>query len=485
MQLESHAYASPTIAQEPAPGFATRPDPSLWENCPEVDLDVTEIEGKVPAGLVGELLRNGPAKRDLGTYFWDGDGMVRALAFSAEGKVRYRSRYIHTPKYLAERFATKPVYRSAGTQRPGGILANMFRMPATEANTHLLSHAGKLWALHEGGHPFELDPKTLATRGPEHFGGVLSKRVTFSAHPHPDPKTGEVFNFGLEGGLKGARLHAYRLSREGRLSEVASASISRMTFMHDFALSDNWMVFVVPPVSLNMPRMILGIGSVFDAFQWEAGVASEVVMISRDGTRQLRFDVEPFTFAHMIVARDVGDDVIVDFVRAPSWDAIGKGLADFRTDCMSFTEELCQWRMRFNTRTRRVQSEELCALPGDFPRGNENLPTYEQRYSYLAVNPKPRTKGLFRATMKLDTKSGHTDLFDFGPGFVTQEPVFVPAPDSKVEDEGWVLQFVHDNARRATDCAVFDARKLADGPVCTLRLPVNAGMTFHGTWVAP
>jgi len=483
MQLATPAEHSALKAPPGSSGSATRVDPSLWENCAEVDVDVTDIEGTLPKGLVGELLRNGPAKRDLGTYFWDGDGMVRALRFGDDGKVRYRSRYIHTPKYLAERNATQPVFRSAGTQRPGGILGNMFRMPATEANTHLLSHAGKLWALHEGGHPFELDPQTLKTRGPDHFGGALPKRVTFSAHPHPDPATGDVYNFGMEGGLKGATLHAYRMSRLGRLERLGSASISRMTFMHDFALTQNWMIFFVPPISLSMPRMMLGLSSVFDAFQWESGVASEVVMISRDGTRQLRFEVEPIIFGHLIVAREEGHEVVVDFVRPPSWDRIGKGLANYRTDGLSFLEELCQWRMRINTQTRRVQSEELCPLPADFPRGNEALSTHEQRYSYLAANGKPRTKGMFRGTMKLDTKTAQTDLFDFGEGFVTHEPVFVPSAQGKDEDDGWVVQFVHNNARKATDCAVFDARKIKDGPVCTLKLPANAGMTFHGAWV--
>ncbi len=471
-------------AEARSPGFATHPDKSLWENCPEVDLEVTDIDGELPTGLVGELLRNGPGKRDLGTYYWDGDGMVRALRFSPDGTVHYRSRYIHTPKYLAERHATQPVFRSAGTQRPGGWFANILRMPATEANTHLLAHAGKLWGLHEGWHPFELDPTTLATRGSDHFGGALPRRATFSAHPHLDPTTGEVFNFGLAGGLTGPRLHAYRLTREGRLHTLATAPLPRTTFMHDFALSERWLVFFAPPMSLSVPRMLLGMESVLDAMRWVPGAAGEVVMISRDGTRQLRFDVEPFIFGHLIVARDQGHEVVVDFVRGPSWERIREGLAAYRTDGMSFAEDLCQWRMRFNTQTGRVASEELCALPADFPRGNERLPTYQQRYSYLAANAQPRTKGMFCATLKLDTKTGGTELYDFGAGYETQEPIFVPSPDGKAEDSGWIVQFVHNNARRATDCVVFDAHRITHGPMCTLRLPVSAGMTFHGTWVA-
>ncbi|MBW2314411.1 MAG: carotenoid oxygenase family protein [Deltaproteobacteria bacterium] len=31
---------------------------------------------------------------------------------------------------------------------------------------------------------------------------------------------------------------------------------------------------------------------------------------------------------------------------------------------------------------------------------------------------------------------------------------------------------------------MLDARSIADGPVCTIHLPVKAGPTFHGIWVA-
>ena len=33
------------------------------------------------------------------------------------------------------------------------------------------------------------------------------------------------------------------------------------------------------------------------------------------------------------------------------------------------------------------------------------------------------------------------------------------------------------------DVVIFDAKSLSDGPICTIHLPMNAGTTFHGTWV--
>ena len=38
-------------------------------------------------------------------------------------------------------------------------------------------------------------------------------------------------------------------------------------------------------------------------------------------------------------------------------------------------------------------------------------------------------------------------------------------------------------AEEGREVAIIDARRVADGRVCTLKLRENAGITFHGTWV--
>ena len=74
-----------------------------------------------------------------------------------------------------------------------------------------------------------------------------------------------------------------------------------------------------------------------------------------------------------------------------------------------------------------------------------------------------------------------------GPDKAAHEAVFVPRPASAggtgEEDDGWLLAFVHDSVTQQTEVPILDARRVADGPVCTLRLRENAGITFHGAWV--
>ena len=43
------------------------------------------LEGKIPEGLTGTLYRNGPGQHDFANSFFDGDGLVRSIAFREDG----------------------------------------------------------------------------------------------------------------------------------------------------------------------------------------------------------------------------------------------------------------------------------------------------------------------------------------------------------------------------------------------------------------
>ncbi len=86
---------------------------------------VPRIEGEVPAFLRGTYYLNGPARFERGEgrygHWLDGDGMVCALRFGAEG-VRFTSRYVRGTRLAEEEAAGRLLYRSFGTAFPGDRL---------------------------------------------------------------------------------------------------------------------------------------------------------------------------------------------------------------------------------------------------------------------------------------------------------------------------------------------------------------------------
>jgi all-trans-8'-apo-beta-carotenal 15,15'-oxygenase len=63
------------------------------------------------------------------------------------------------------------------------------------------------------------------------------------------------------------------------------------------------------------------------------------------------------------------------------------------------------------------------------------------------------------------------------------EPVFAPRPGASDPDDGWVIALVYDGLAARTDVCIFEAGRLAAGPVATVALPLQP-YGFHGAWDA-
>jgi len=85
-------------------------------------------------------------------------------------------------------------------------------------------------------------------------------------------------------------------------------------------------------------------------------------------------------------------------------------------------------------------------------------------------------------TIKHDLVTGERHVFDHGPGRGAGEPVFVARPGSNVEDDGWVVTFVHDGNDDSAEFVVLDAQNFDRGYVARVRLPQRVPFGFHGNW---
>lgn len=68
-------------------------------------------------------------------------------------------------------------------------------------------------------------------------------------------------------------------------------------------------------------------------------------------------------------------------------------------------------------------------------------------------------------------------------GCTGARPRWAPRVGSRAEDDGYLVTFTTDMNADASYCLVFDAARLADGPVCN-QLPERICSGTHSTWVA-
>lgn len=436
------------------------------------------VEGELPEGLTGTLYRNGPGRWEDHTgrplhHLFDGDGMISAFRIQS-GEVRYRNRYVRTPH-----FRGRGTTRHLGTDAAGGWLANIGSFPPNLANTNVVEHAGHLYALWEGGPPHEVDPETLETLGIRRFSGELHWAGTYSAHPCLCPSSGEMFNFGVEF-VPTPHLRVYRTDRHGKLRHYRSASLPYVAMVHDFAITERHLVFLVSPIIPDGIPIALGLKSFGDGMTYRPERGSSFVLIPRDGGKIRRIEHEAVLQFHLSNAYDDRGDIVVDAITYDNGDLLDC-IARFRTSPMDrVSSEFTRFRI---TAGGRVVRERLSDTACEFPRHHPDREGRPHRYAY--VNTKQNLGTLFDGITKLDlsdnSETTHTAA-TLGNSFC--EPVFAPRPGAIEEDDGWLLSVEYQADRHASRLVILDATDLARGPVATAQLDQHVPQGFHGNFAA-
>ena len=272
----------------------------------EADIDDLVIEGELPRSLEVAYYRNGPDPQfpPRGEHHWfTGDGMLHQFVI-AEGKVRYRNRWLRTVKWHKEREAGRSLFGAFNPMDADPSVAGI----ETDglANTNVIWHGGRLLALEEGHAPFEVDSQTLESIGPWRFDDTFEGPMT--AHPKIDPVTGEMIFFGyMVDGVLGKGLSYQVVNADGVLtrSERFEAPISSM--VHDFIVTSEHVIFPILPLTGSVERAMRG----EPAFAWEPEKGSHIGVMPRDGSvKDIRwYETDPCYVFHPMNAMTSGNTI--------------------------------------------------------------------------------------------------------------------------------------------------------------------------------
>ena len=163
----------------------------------EVRLPHLAVDGALPPWLSGVLVRNGPAKFEVGkqpfNHWFDGLAMLHAFAFD-NGRVSYANRFLRSDPYTAWKRDGKIKYSEFATDPCRKIFAGVASPPVVgkipNANVSVTRLADHFVALTEISQPVRFDPRTLKTLGVSPDPAALGRMGT--AHPHADPDSVRV-----------------------------------------------------------------------------------------------------------------------------------------------------------------------------------------------------------------------------------------------------------------------------------------------------
>ncbi|EAQ70033.1 apocarotenoid-15/15'-oxygenase [Synechococcus sp. RS9909] len=460
------------------------------------------VRGTVPPELVGTLYRNGPGRLERGGqrvhHPFDGDGMITALRFDAGGAVSLSNRFVRTAGWLAEEAAQKVLYRGVfGSQKPGGPLANAFDLRLKNiANTGVVRLGDALLALWEAAEPHALDPDTLETHGLSLLGGVLSPGEAFSAHPRFDPGhhgRPRLVSFGVKTGPRSTiRLMEFATEddaaagiRAGDLLSERRDSFNGFAFLHDFAITPNWAVFLQNAVAFNPLPFVLGQKGAAQCLQSKPGGQAKFWLIPRDGGvfagQQPRIIDAPegFVFHHLNAWEQEGD-VVVESIYYSDFPSIGPDVDFTAVDFDLIPEgllEQCRIHLESGQVTTTRLSERCCEFAMVNPH-REGLPC---RFAWMAAAERERGNDPLQVIKKLDLHTGDRQIWSAAPRGFVSEPLMVPRPGAEAEDDGWVLELFWNGERQGSDLVILDAADLRE--LAAFELPLAIPHGLHGSWV--
>jgi carotenoid cleavage dioxygenase len=452
------------------------------------------IDGAVPEEIAGAFYRVAPDPQfpPLGEddIWFNGDGMVTRFEFN-RGDVSLRQRWVHTDKFKRERAAGRALfgaYRNPLTDDPS--VKGVYR---GTANTNVVVHAGKLFALKEDSPAVAMDPVTLETIGNWHFGGAVTSE-TFTAHPKIDLRTGEMLAFGYAAkGLLTKDMAYYVIRPDGTVAHEAWFELPYYCMMHDFGITADYVVFHVVPIVSDWQRL----EQRKPHFGFDTKRPVYLGVMPRRGTGdQIRWFEAPTVFAsHVMNAHNVGTTVHFDTVMAR-----GNMFPFFPdVDGAPFSPEaaegrLTRWTVDMRGSSKEVVMRQLCDLPGEFPRIDERFAGQSNTIGFQLVqdDSKPfdvpggkSASGLMLNTLaRIEIDTGKADTYWIGPVSSFQEPCFIPRPGSQAEGDGYLVVVENRLAELASRLLLFDAQALAKGPIATLALPFRLRAALHGNWVA-
>jgi carotenoid cleavage oxygenase len=481
----------------------------------EVTVTDLEVTGRIPEHLDGRYLRNGPnpaEEVDPATYHWfTGDGMVHGVALRDGRACWYRNRWVRSPALCA----------ALGEPVPGQCNPRA-GMLAVGANTNVLTHAGKTLALIEGGVAnYELTDE-LDTIGPCDFDGTLAGGYT--AHPHRDPRTGELHAVSYSF-TRGRTVQYSVIDTAGRARRTVDITVSGSPMMHDFSLTDKYVVIYdlpvtfdpMPAVAATVPRWLqlparLVMQSVIGRvripgpitamvnrdqrrpvglpYAWNPDYPARIGVMPREGdNKDVRwFDIEPCYIYHPLNAYSEMRDgpqmrsevLVLDVVRySRMFDRDRRGPGDTRPT-------LDRWTI--NLATGAVTTECHDERPQEFPRINETLLGGRHRFGYAIGTDGGYLSGgaseLSTALYKHDYVTGSSMVAPLDADLVIGEMSFVPNPTADAqhtaEDEGILIGYGYHRGRDEGQLLLLDAQTCE--LVATVHLPQRVPMGFHGNW---
>lgn len=447
-----------------------------------------KVEGKFPNWLEGVLVRNSaiPIYQEdkQVSHEFDGLAMLHSFTFD-EGKVFYTNRFLKSQQYDA--VINKGTIQYTGFASQPSLwqkIQDFFTssdQEVTNASVNVFKYGNQYVALTEIPLPVRFDLKTLDTLGPFSFQDNLPKSQCWeSAHPHLDASADEIVNFLIEFGQQSYYV-LYRMKADSPARElIARIPVDKPSYMHSFAMTEHYLILTEFPLVVSPLDLITMHKPFIHNFVWEPQRGTRFLVIERSSGKIIsQLVTDPFFSFHHANAYEDGKEIIVDLIASPGISS----MRDVFPQASSLADE-SDWERRLmryhlSPDKNEISSEILLERHVEFPRLNDKFDGKSYRYLYMTISEDATQENTNLGLCKIDLLTKKIMNWEQA-GYCVVEPVFVPFPEGKSEDEGLVLTVIYDTESKRSFLLALDGESFRE--IARAELPWHIPGSFHGQY---
>ena len=456
--------------------------PGFYNQEKEHDIKDLHIEGHFPEWLQGALLRTGPALFDLKKqhlrHWFDGMAMLYSFSFR-DGKVDFKSKFLKSRAYKKAKKTGSLQIKEWATDPCKSIFEKVksyFVAPSLtdNGNINIIKYGESLLATSETPLPIVFDPENLATKKHAKFNDELEGQIE-PAHPHYDEE-GHIYNYLLKYSVR-SEYQIFRLN-PNTMERHRIATIDTFTpaYMHSIGMTENYYLLAEFPFIVNPVEMKFEDKPLIANYKWKPEEGTKIHVVNRKNGENRMFITEPFFAFHHINAFEEKEFIHMDVVRFDDPGVVHTlYLEKLRSNDPSYSAGLVH-RYTINQDngevTKKKISDKLLELPKIY---HQKYDTKPYRYVYGAGNT--MEGNWLDDVTKIDVTTGEHKVWHQKHCYPS-EPVFVPSPEAKAEDDGIVLAVIFDSDAKNTFLLSLDAQTFEE--TGRALVPEILPMSFHG-----
>ncbi len=447
-----------------------------------------KVTGEIPDWVVGTLYRNGPAKFQVNRQrvdWFDGLAMLHSFDISQQ-QVLYTNRFIRSEQYyimMEQKSLDFPGFAQDPCPKVFKQISRFIpqEMKGIEnACVTIHNYADQMVALTEVPLPVVFDDKTLHTLGPFQFKDSLQNGQWESAHSLRDPASRETFNYCIQFGQKSSYVIWKLQDRSSTREKIAEIPVDLPAYMHSFALTENYVILVEFPFLVNPLDLMLKKKPFIFNYKWMPERGTTFYIVNRASGAVTSIKGDPFFAFHHVNAFERDGKIYIDIVTHPNAniiDAVTERITD--EEKVKEIEKTLFERFTISLPERALYRETIFSNTTELPRVRADRTAHEYRYAYLVDATFPTSLHDRPPLYKVDTVQ-KAALRWSQAGCFPGEPIFVPNPQGREEDDGVVLSLVLDFAHSRSFLLILNAKTMTE--LARAETPHAIPVGLHGYW---